>query len=319
MKLMIVGLGSIGMRHARNFKELGANVMVGLDPSAERRSQFIAEIGGRAVSTIEDGFAQAPEMAVIASPTRFHVEHAMRCAEMGCHLLIEKPLGASLEGVPALLAAVEQRCLFAHVSSNFKFHRASPIIRELLYEGAIGKVTAAQVLAGEWLPGRHPWEDYRQGYAARQDLGGGIVLDTHEFDYLTWLLGPVQLAHGFATRSGCLDVSTDDVACACLYFASGVLATLQIDYIQREYRRRYHISGDAGTIEWDFATGSLSIYRACSQKKQLIDVGEDNNEMYVRQARQVLEAATSGGNPVTSIADAAGVLDLQLTIRDCHV
>ena len=43
-----------------------------------------------------------------------------------------------------------------------------------------------------WLPDWHPNSDYRREYSARWDLGGGAILDSHEFDYLTWLLGPVK-------------------------------------------------------------------------------------------------------------------------------
>jgi predicted dehydrogenase len=319
MNVIIVGLGSIGMRHARNFRESGASIVAGVDPSEERRARFGAELGACALASLDDALARKADLAIIASPSALHVQQALQCVAAGCHLFLEKPIGDSLTGVPELIAAIEQRRLFAHVSSNFKFHRASPVLRGVLDSGVIGHVASIQVLAGEWLPGRHPWEDYRHGYAARRDLGGGIVLDTHEFDYLAWLFGTVERFHGFATRSGCLEIDTEDVACACLHFASGALATVQIDYIQREYRRRYHISGDKGTVEWDFTTGTLAIYDARSQKKEIMDVAEDVNEMYVRQTRHIVESIAAGGPPMTPVAHAARVLELQLGIRSARV
>jgi predicted dehydrogenase len=315
MKILIIGLGSIGLRHARNFAALGAEIAHGVDPSPERRERFERETGGRGFATLDEALAQKPDLAVVASPSRMHIAQALACARAGCHLFIEKPLGTSLEGIDTLIAEIGARKLFAHVGSNFKFHPAMQTMHRLLQEGALGTLTAAQVLAGQWLPSWHPWEDYRQGYSARAELGGGIVLDTHEFDYLLWLLGPVTRVEGFCSRSGTLEIDTEDVACACFQFESGVLATVQVDYIQRDYRRRYHVSGDAGTMEWDFSAGTLTVYRASDGARDVIDVKEDLNEMYVRQSRHVLESIASGGAPATPVAHASRVLDIQLRIR----
>lgn len=319
MKVMLAGLGSIGTRHARTFRTLGGTIHVGMDPDAERRTRFSAEFAATAVATLAEGLALEPDLVVVGSPNRFHVEQATIAARAGRHLLIEKPLGVSMDGIPELIAAIAKAGVFAHVGSNFKFHSALRTMKRLIDERALGRVTAAQVLAGQWLPGWHPNEDYRKGYSARSDLGGGIVLDTHEFDYLVWLLGPVAHVAGFATNSGALEVQTEDVACAALHFESGVLATVQVDYIQREYRRRYHLSGDAGTMEWDFSTGKLTLYRVSTGMSEVIDVSEDLNEMYLRQAKHVLDAIPAGLPPVTPVEHAARVLDLQLRIRSSRV
>jgi predicted dehydrogenase len=298
---------------------LGPDVTVGFDPAEERREHFEEEIGGVGVSSLEDGLDQGVDLAVIASPNRFHIEQATICAQAGCHLLIEKPLGTSLKGVAELREVSEERGLFVHIGSNFKFHPAMQMMRSLVTSGELGRVTGAQVLAGQWLPGWHPGEDYRCGYSASTDLGGGVVLDTHEFDYLTWLLGRAVEIRGFTTRSGSLDVETEDVACACLWLEGGVLATVQVDYIQRDYRRRYHISGDAGTVEWDFSTGNLSVYRVADDGREVLDFSEDINEMYVRQTEHVLDGVAGKAEPITPLEQAAHVLSLQLLLKEQRV
>jgi predicted dehydrogenase len=319
LKILIAGLGSIGMRHARNFQVLGASVELGVDPSEERRARFVREIGGEAFASLEEGLTRSPTLVVVASPSRFHVQQATLCVLAGCDLLIEKPIGTSDSGVAALKAAIAASKRFVHVGSNFKFHSAFREMRRLLDENSLGQVTGAQVLAGQWLPDWHPWEDYRLGYSAQEKLGGGIVFDTHEFDYLMWLLGPIDRIEGFSTSSGCLEIETEDVACACMRFASGVLATLQVDYIQRDYRRRYHISGDGGTMEWDYTTGRIDIFRAGSGERQVLDVREDINTMYLRQAQHVLDGVTSRIDPVTPVEHAQRVLELQSKIRSTRV
>ncbi len=319
MKALVAGLGSIGMRHARNMKALGIETIAGMDPDPARRDRFSGEIGGATFAALEDALGDAPDIAVIASPSRYHIEQARQCAAALCHLLIEKPLGVSADGVDDLAEAVRAGGLFAHVGSNWKFHLAFQTMKSLLDDGAVGRVTGAQVLAGQWLPDWHPDEDYRTGYSARTDLGGGVVLDSHELDCLTWLLGPAVEIVGMVARSGALEIETEDVAAACLRFESGALATLQVDYIQRDARRRYHICGDGGTVEWDVRLGQVTSFRADSGETVTVDTPlDDVNAMYVAQMRHVLDGAAGRTPPVTPIAAAARVLELQLALKQAH-
>lgn len=315
MKALVCGLGSIGMRHARNLKALGVSDLIGVDPSDERRDRFVAEIGGKAGVKILQDMLEDVDLAVIASPNRFHIEQAIQCAQSGCHLFIEKPLSVNTNGVEELLRHIESKELFVHVGSNWKFHPAFIRMNELLSQKVIGRVSGVQVLAGQWLPDWHPWEDYRHGYSARSDLGGGIVLDMHELDYMTWLLGDICDVAGFTAQTGSLEIETEDVACACIRFDSGVLATLQVDYIQRSYQRHYHISGDGGTIAWDIRTNKLSVYHADEDEEVTEDVGEDMNAMYTRQMQHILEGVKGKVDPVTPVTHAIKVLNLQMRLK----
>ncbi len=304
------------MRHSRNLKILGVEHIVGMDPTGARRDRFAEEIGSDVTADINGVLECGADLAVIASPNCFHIAQALACARAGCHLLIEKPLGTSLDGIPDLLSEVDNRQLFAHVGSNWKFHPAFQTMKTLIDDAAIGRIAGAQVLAGQWLPDWHPWEDYRQGYSARADLGGGVVLDSHELDYLSWLLGPVSHATGATAHSGLLEIDTEDVAAVCLRFESGALATLQLDYIQRDYRRRYHICGELGTIEWDMRSETVTCYRADSGKAEKIQTPMgDINDMYVAQLRHVLDGIADGLPPVTPVSAAARILEVQIALK----
>lgn len=315
MRALVLGLGSIGMRHARNLRTLGVTSIVGMDPTPDRRARFEGEGLGAAVADLEAGLAAAPGLAVVASPNVFHMPQAVACARAGVPMLIEKPLASARDGVAELEAAVLDRGLFVHVGSNWKFHPAFTAMKRVVDDGTIGRIVGAQVLAGQWLPDWHPWEDFRRGYSARRDLGGGVVFDSHELDYLTWLLGPAEAVAGFASRTGALEIETEDVAGACLRFPGGAVATLQLDYLQRDPRRRYHLTGVEGTAEWDLQSGAVRIYRAADRRTEAVDCRtEDLNAMYVDQMRHVLDGARSGVQPVTPLSHAVRVLDLQLAL-----
>jgi predicted dehydrogenase len=317
MKALISGLGSIGTRHAKNLVTLGVTDLIGVDPDKDRRDRFCNDLPGVTLESFVEALSQKPDLAVIASPNRFHIEQALLAADHGCHLLIEKPLGDRLEGVDQLIERVEDKQIFAHMGSNWKFHPAFQKMKDLLADGVIGTVTGAQVLSGQWLPDWHPWEDYRNGYSARKDLGGGVVLDSHEFDYVTWLLGPIDDVQGYAVRSPVLETETPNVACACLKMKSGALVTIHIDYIQRSSRRRYHLSGDEGTIEWDLKSENVSLFRAATGDTEHFETPlGDVNDMYLEQTRHVLNGLAKSEPPVTPLLQARDTLSAQLALMN---
>jgi predicted dehydrogenase len=230
-------------------------------------------------------------------------------------VLVEKPLAGGLAGGEAVHRAVHERGAYLHMGSNWKFHRAFRAMKQWLDEGRIGKVTGASVIAGGWLPDWHPWEDYRRMYAARADQEGGAVLDTHELDMLTWLLGPATSLQGFMARSGSLEIETEDSAACAIRFRGGALGTLLTDYIQRVPRRRYAIAGDGGSIDWDLQDEAVRLHLPGEQNAIVIAAAEDLNDMYVAQAARVLDDLKTGGEPMTGVDQALHVLRLQMDWR----
>jgi predicted dehydrogenase len=315
VNILVVGLGSIGRRHARCLLMAGATSVSGFDPSPERRAEFAALLGVQVFDNEAAAYAAQPDLAVIASPNVFHAAQAMHAVQAGCAVLCEKPLAGDLEGAEALANAVRTRGAYFHMGSNWKHHAAFRTMKTWLDAGRIGRVTGAQALAGGWLPDWHPYEDYRLMYAARADQMGGAVLDTHEIDMLTWLLGPADTLVGFTAHSGALEIQTEDVAACALRMESGALATLLTDYIQRVPRRRYHISGDGGTMEWDLQDQRLRLHLPGKPDAEIVETDEDLNDMYVAQAARVLDDLRTGGAPLTGIDQALSVLRLQMRWR----
>lgn len=317
LNVLVVGLGSIGMRHMRNLKALGINNVYGMDPDNSKHADFINETGNTAYTDLSSAVKEKPDLSVISSPNYLHIEQAQTCADAGSHLFIEKPLGTSLNGVNLLIQTIQEKNLFAHVGSNWKFHKSFKLMKDLIKKNEIGQITSAQIIAGQWLPDWHPWEDYRKGYSARKGLGGGIIFDSHEFDNITWLLGPISEINGFIQNSGALEIDTEDVACICIRMKSGALVTMQLDYIQRHPQRRYFISGIGGSIEWDINKNQLILLKKSRPEPTVINVSDiDQNSMYIDQMKHVLNGLHNNRKlPITSVSNASIVLQNQLKIK----
>lgn len=310
MRAFVVGLGSIGRRHGRNLAGLGVDV-VGFDPAADRRAAFAAEVpGAETREQFEAGLDAGCDFAVIASPNSFHLEQAQACARAGQHLFIEKPVATSMDGLDALAEEVERRRLTVLMGSNWKFHPGPRHLKRLVETGALGRVLAVQAIGGQYLPDWHPWEDYRVMYSSRTALGGGVLLDSHDIDYLTWLVGPLRAIACRATRTGTLDIETPDLACLLLTFASGSYGTLQLDYLQRPYARRVHLTGSDGTAVWDYPEGRVRHYEPAAGRwhEHPTPEGWALNQMYVDELRHFLECMREKQPTMTPLAQARHAL-----------
>jgi len=264
MKYMIAGLGSIGRRHLRNLRALGEQDV--LLYRTLHSTMPDEELQGLPVSTdLDAALAWGPDAVIISNPTAKHLEVAIPAAKAGCHLLLEKPISHSMEGVEELSQIMLQTEKHTLVGFQFRFHPVLMHIRELLDSGKLGRPLAAHAHWGEYLPGMHPWEDYRNGYAARADLGGGVVLTLcHPFDYLRWLFGEVTDLSATTARTSDLELGVEDQAEVTLHFANSCLGTVHLDYFQRPPAHWLEIVMTEGVIRWDNATGNATVMHAHS-------------------------------------------------------
>ena len=264
MKILIAGFGSIGRRHFRNLLALGERDIVFL--RSGRSTLELDELDGFPVETdLDAALAHRPQAVIVANPTAMHLDVAIPAARAGCHLLLEKPVSNSLDRVEVLdeiLMANEIRTL---VGYQFRFHPGLQTIQGWINEGGIGRPIAVQAHWGDYLPEWHPWEDYRAGYAARSELGGGVVFTlSHPIDYLCMLFGDVESVWAQTTASG-LGLDVEDQANIALQFSDGPLATIHLNYFQRPARHDMEIIGEFGTIRWNALNGEAACYRAQNQ------------------------------------------------------
>lgn len=299
MRILVVGAGSIGKRHLRNLSALGGHELLAVDPRPDRQEEVRA-LGATPVADLDQGLAEKPDCLFITTPTALHMTTALRGARAGCHLFIEKPLSHSWDGVQELLEEMEARSLIGFVASNWRFHPSFQRMKSLLKADTIGPVLSARCQFGQYLPEWHPWEDYRQGYSARRMLGGGILRDCHEFDYMMWFLGPISQVACMAGQRSTLEIDTEDTAAAILRFRSGAIGELHVDYTQRVYQRTFEFFGEEGTLSWSFRDKAVKLFSVRKEPTWTVwdePPGYDLNLMYVEEVSQFLEAV-KGNKPV---------------------
>src|SRR3990172_4376306 len=165
MRFMIAGLGSIGRRHLRNLVILGEkDILLYRTHTSSLPDDELANYPVE--NNLQAALDYRPDAVIVANPTSLHLDVAIPAAQAGCCLLLEKPVSDNLERIPLLQAALSHSRSQVLVGFQFRFHPGLVKIKQLLHDGAVGKVVSGRAHWGEYLPNWRPWEDSRQSYAA---------------------------------------------------------------------------------------------------------------------------------------------------------
>jgi predicted dehydrogenase/RimJ/RimL family protein N-acetyltransferase len=295
LRVAVLGQGSIGRRHAGLLRELGADVVT-FDPFSE------------ADTADEAAALRGADAAVVASPSSEHEAQALRCIVAGVPTLVEKPLALDAWGAARVDRAAERAGVGVAVAMNLRHHPGVQGVRAALPE--IGRPLRAAVWCGSWLPGWRPGADYRESYSARSALGGGVLLDAiHEIDELTWLLGRVRTVSALLPRVSDLEIDVEDVAELQLELASGVPATVTLDYLDRSYHRGARVVGADATVAWDWTAEQVRVDDGAGDARGLPAPG-DAAPTYRAELAALLEAVAEGGMAGATPAEAHHALQV---------
>ena len=311
MKFLIAGYGSIGRRHLNNLRVLGEQDILLL--RSHRSTLPESEIAGIPVEiTVEAALAHHPDAVIIANPTALHLDIAIPCAKAGCSILMEKPISHSMARVPELKEALALGGGGFLTGFQFRFHPGLQQVRQWLRENAIGQVTTVKSHWGEYLPGWHPWEDYRTSYSARADLGGGVVNTLcHPLDYLHWMLGEVCELSAVTSSNG-LNLPVEDTADILLRFQQGSTANVHLDYLQRPGQHDLLIIGTEGSITWDNTTGIARRFDPTTNAWELFEpaAGFERNHLFLAEMAHFLRVAKKTEASLCSLEDGIAALEL---------
>jgi predicted dehydrogenase len=314
-RFLIAGLGSIGRRHLRNLQALGERdvVLLRSGHSTLPEEELAGIPAERDLGTALRRFR--PDAIIVATPTALHLETAIPAARAGCHLFIEKPVSHGLQGIDELRAACREGGARVVVGFQFRFHPGLREVRRLLEEGEVGRPMYAVAHWGEYLPDWHPWEDFRLSYAARADLGGGVILTLcHPFDYLRWLIGEVAGVSATTARLGDFGLDVEDTAQISLVFSSGALGAVHLDYIQKPPCHRLEVVGSRGTLRWDDSDGAVRWWREATHGWESVPAPEgfERNSMFLDEMRHFIDVVRGEAHPAVGLEDGARALELAL-------
>ena len=318
MKFLFCGLGSIGKRHVENIKNIIDCEVFALKRKNYKEDDFVKKYKIEIFFDLDKALQSMPDAVFITNPTNFHIPHALKAAKHNCHLFIEKPLSNNMDGVEKLIHLAKKNNLIGMIGCNLRFHPSLRLIKKMLEENWIGKVISIRAQAGQYLPDWHPGQDYRIGYSANKNFGGGVVLDLiHELDYLYWFFGEVKEVFAFIDKSSNLEINSEDTAEILLRFRNNIIGEVHLDYVQRTPSRSCQIIAEEGTIIWDYYKGEVKVYRITNNSWKTFNLKKEFNlnQMYVDEIRHFINCLKGKKLPFPNISAGADVLKIALAAK----
>jgi predicted dehydrogenase len=282
-KAIVVGLGSIGQRHARVLQELGCPVST------------VSRRGGGDYATLASAVAGArPDYAVVATETASHAASLLELADAGFRgsVLVEKPIFSRVE------PQADYPFARLSVGYNLRFH---PVMTALADSIRGRQTITVSAYVGQdirdWRPGR----DHRTTASATREAGGGVVRDlSHELDYLLWLFGPWRRVAALGGASWTRQIEVDDHISLLLEMSGSTAVQVHMNYLDRPGTRRIRVNLEDETIEADLVGGSLSVNGKSSSHPNERD--QSYKAMHL--------AAIEGKEPICTLPEGLAVMEL---------
>ena len=153
MHILIIGVGSIGERHLRNFLRIDGVRCSFAEPSPTQREKIAADYEVvRTFDSWEEADLSEFDGVVICTPTDLHVPIMVRLVDAGIPLLSEKPLAMKLEGIADLKRRIREKSAVAGVAFCLRHHPLLAEIKERIVNGELGTVRVASQYSGQYWP-----------------------------------------------------------------------------------------------------------------------------------------------------------------------
>lgn len=288
MKIIVIGLGSMGRRRARLLQRIGDNEIVGVDLSDERRENAEDELGIITYGTLEDAMRdESVEAAVICTPPLSHASFVEKCLDCGLHVFTE--LNLVKDGYEENGAKARENGLVWFPSSTFLYRKEIEKIKELIGVKPMGAWTYH---VGQYLPDWHPWESYQDFFVADARTSGVRELLAIELPWLVDIFGPIKETRCFTQKISALDLPYQDTIIVAVEHKGGTIGALLVDVVCRTAVRDFSFTSEDCYIRWDGSPTGLRVLDIASQKMMDVDVyGSDGAEQRGEYARFIVEDA----------------------------
>ncbi|MBE5870292.1 MAG: Gfo/Idh/MocA family oxidoreductase [Lachnospiraceae bacterium] len=329
MKFLMIGLGSIGQRHLRNIRRIyGEDAQIiayrvrGLQRTFSDTMQIRKNVSLeeefriRSFGDLQEALLEKPDIAFITNPTNMHIPCAIQCAKAGCHLFLEKPVSDSEEGLKELQTIAKEEGIKIFVGYQNRLNPAIARLKALLENKQLGVILNVRSVVGERLVTMHTYEDYKETYMARKDMGGGVVTNqmVHEMDYLRYLLGNPKDVYAVGGTLGNLGIDVEDNCEAIFTWADGERTfpvSVHADFYQSPPERYVQVVGTKGKAKADIIHNEIEWTVGDETFLEKYEEFE-RNDMFIEELKLFMEAVEQSVNPAIGFTD--GILGVKMLL-----
>jgi predicted dehydrogenase len=299
--ILFFGLGGAGQRHLRIFRELLPDAqffayrhtkktpLLNTDFSVDENGTIEKDYNVKLFDNVNKAFLVAkPELTVISTPTSKHRDFMMLAVEAGSSVFVEKPWAESLDRFDEFKNIIKEKELQFHVSFQRRFHPLIYKTYQTISKGVIGNVMAASFTVISNVPFWHPYEDWKNLYAVRSELGGGVLLtEIHEIDLVCWLFGLPNSVFCTGGNRSAEDISVEDTVQMLLLY-SDFSVEITLCFMHQNTNREYSILGQKGKISWSEKDDLLTVSSYGAADEIISGDNFSMNDMFKHQANKFI-------------------------------
>jgi predicted dehydrogenase len=304
MNILIVGLGSIALKHIHAIKRLKipAKIFALRSQNNENNYSDIINIYDLDSCNIDFNFA------IISNPTYLHFQYIELLIKKGINVFIEKPPVSTLQNFEELLDITENSNLVNYVACNLRFHPCLKFLKNEL-QNSRKRINEVNVYCGSYLPDWRPNKNFREIYSTKPEMGGGVHLDLyHELDFTTWIFGLPRNSRSILRNVSSLNIEAIDYANYLLEYES-FSANIVLNYYRKDPKRLIEIVFDDDTWTLDLINNSLKTLEG----KELIEISEfEFYDTYYYQMEYFINMLNSNTLPMNSLRESYEVLKICL-------
>lgn len=314
-RVLVVGVGSIGERHARCFLATGRADVSICELNAELRLAVAERYSiEQAFDDLQPALAEAPDAAVICTPAHLHIPIAEAAAQAGVHVLIEKPLSTRLDGVEALQRQLDSAKVRAGVAYVYRAHPVLAAMRDALHSGRFGEPLQLVANGGQHFPFYRP--AYREIYYKDRATGGGAVQDalTHVINAAEWLIGPADRVVADIDHLALEGVEVEDTVHVLARHAQ-VMASYSLNQHQAANESTLSVVCRGGIVRfeyhanrWRWATEPGGPWHDEARPPL------ERDALFIRQAEAFLDVVEGSAHPLCTIQEGLQTLRVNLAI-----
>ena len=283
MNILIVGLGSIGQRHLRNIKKFypktnffcyrrifktpsldNFNRIKDFDLKSKYKITYIKNLNKLQKYNINAAF--------ICTPSSFHVDETIKIIKQGINVFVEKPLGSSLKNIDKLKKTLKSKKIISMVGFQLRFNPIMIKLKKMVNSNKFGKLNQILIHHGENINNFHQYENYRNLYAAKNNLGGGVILtQIHEIDYMLYLLEDykIKTIKTLKSKISKLKMDVEDTLNSTFLFINKknqLSCNLHLNFYEQPGKRQINLIFEKGKILADLNNNKI-IYENNKKKK----------------------------------------------------
>ncbi len=324
--VVFLGLGSIGQRHLRNLKKIDKKLnffcirrkniapLLNNENKVKNTRLNTKKVGIKKIY-FKDIKEYKIDTAFITNPTSLHIKNAIRLAKLDLDLFIEKPLSNNLHRVIELKNLIKKKKLKCEIGFQTRYDEYLIKIKNIISSKRYGKIIKSDIHHCHYLPYHHKYENYKNSYASRKKLGGGVILCfSHEVDYAQYLFGnPKKIIPVKISSEKSLNIDVETSAKFSLIYKNNLQVDFNLDFLKKKPTRICTIQFEKAKLKWDLLKNKLIIktdFKTINQKNK-----KERNDLFLKSISCIKKDFSKNRNGKNTIENGIKNLNTILKIK----